>query len=351
MTSIPLHPTRDDDLKRISTIVDISFTENMVRHARAYVRRGMALTPIRPRDKRPYLRDWGHRSLRTVKQIEAHWNRRLEDNVGLILGPASGMCDIEHDTDEARDTLNWLLSDRDKLTATYVSGKSTHRLYQLPELPERLAGSNVLAVDGIELRLGLDGQMQSVLPPSIHPSGRSYTWSAGLAPWQMSMKPCPVDVIEYIEERLAVRQADHLSTDRKPRERAMVQLPSGERPGDVFNATATWADVLCPHGWRIVGTKDDLTLWVHPRAESGAHSATTGYITAAGNDVLSVFSTRTPFQTVLNGGHTYTKFEAYTLLNHDGDRTKAAAALAEAGFKIQNEWTIEDFLQGFEDLP
>ncbi len=304
-------------------------------YCRSYVRRGFALTAIRPRDKRPYLKSWGKHPLATEVLVWLHWKKHRDDNVGLILGPASNLCDIEHDSEDGRESLEWLLSDDDKLTPTYVSGKSTHRLFGLPQLPERLEDSNVIAADGIEIRLGLDGQTQSVIPPSVHPSGRTYTWCDGLAPWQVEVRPFPFDVLEYVEERLGVREEG--STVEACRNRPdVVRLPDGDRPGDIYNAAASWEDVLCPHGWRVVGHKGDLTEWTHPTSESGAScSATTGYRTDTGNDVLAVYSNRTPFQTVLSGRHTYTKFEAYAVLNHRGDRTKAAAELARNGYKPQ----------------
>lgn len=320
---------------------DTAFRDNLVRHARVYVRRGLALTPILPKGKRPYLKAWGKHPFRTVEQIERHWASHPDDNVGLILGALSGVCDIECDTDQGRDALEGLLTPEQKQTPTYTSGKPRmcHRSFQLPELPERLAGSNVIAADGIEIRLGLDGQTQSVLPPSIHPTGRVYAWVRNLGPWQVDPQPFPVDVLEYVEERIAIReegcgtiQVYRTETVSNETVSNVIALPAGDRPGDIYNQLARWEDVL--DGWKKCGTKGSLTLWKHPASESGAHSAATGWQTAAGNDVLVVYSNRTKFGTVLGkDGTCYTKFEAYAILKHGGDRTKAAAMLAEQGYK------------------
>jgi hypothetical protein len=311
-----------------------------------YVDRGMALTPIRRREKRPYLREWGNRPIRTRQQVEQHWTERPDDNVGLILGPLSGVCDLEFDSPQAGELIERFVPHDELKTWTYGSDKSLHRLYLPPANAVRLG--NVLAVEDVELRLGADGQSQSVLPPSIHPSGRPYQWVEGFAPWETDLLPCPEGILEFLLERIAIRnEGQSFTRQERP---AVIQLPDGDRPGDLFNASADWQDVLGPHGWRIVGHQNGLTLWKHPHSESGSpYSATTGWQTAAGNDVLLVYSNRTPFKTVLHDHATYTRFEAYTILNHSGDRTKAAARLAELGYKtaeiINMEQIIKDFME------
>lgn len=111
------------------------------------------------------------------------------------------------------------------------------------------------------------------------------------------------------------------------------QLPppsaGGKRAGDDFNARAAWADVLEPAGWRCVGAAGGRLEWRRPGKDDG-QSATTGYCKGdSGNDLLYVFSTNAaPFE----AGSTYSKFAAYTLLNHGGDYRASHAALTAAGY-------------------
>lgn len=96
-----------------------------------------------------------------------------------------------------------------------------------------------------------------------------------------------------------------------------------ERPGDRFNATATWAEILEPHGWRWGGSSGDTQYWIRPGKRDAGHSATAD----GGNQrVLYVFSSEAaPF----DPDTSYTRFRAYSLLKHNGDDTAAARELAD----------------------
>jgi putative DNA primase/helicase len=98
------------------------------------------------------------------------------------------------------------------------------------------------------------------------------------------------------------------------------------RPGDDFDARADWADILEPHGWTWNGPgSDSADHWCRPGKASGT-SATTNF---AGSDLLYVFSSNAdPFEQ----DTAYTKFCAYTLLEHSGDFTAAARALRAQGY-------------------
>jgi hypothetical protein len=96
---------------------------------------------------------------------------------------------------------------------------------------------------------------------------------------------------------------------------------SGDRPGDRFNKRATWEEILEPHGWK----KAYEGGWTRPgkNIDDGI-SATTDY---GDHDILYVFSSnadpfRGPHDDKLGTG--YTKFHAYTLLNHNGDFRSSA---------------------------
>jgi hypothetical protein len=80
-----------------------------------------------------------------------------------------------------------------------------------------------------------------------------------------------------------------------------------DRPGDAFNATARWSDILTPHGWAFLRQHGRISYWRRPDKTEG-QSATTN---ALGTDRLKVFSSSTCF----DPNETYSKFAAYTLLN------------------------------------
>jgi len=109
---------------------------------------------------------------------------------------------------------------------------------------------------------------------------------------------------------------------------------SADRPGDHYNQTANWADILLPAGWTVAHTSGELTYWRRPGKASGI-SATTGVRGPTGADLLCVFSSNAfPLEGPANGkNHTcYSKFAAYAALNHSGDFAAAAISLKAAGY-------------------
>lgn len=97
----------------------------------------------------------------------------------------------------------------------------------------------------------------------------------------------------------------------------------GTRPGDDYNARATWEEILIPHGWQVAARRGRETHWTRPGKDlRDGISATTGH--AGDADRLFVFSSSTEFQPEVP----YSKFAAYTLLEHGGDYAAAARALA-----------------------
>jgi len=104
-------------------------------------------------------------------------------------------------------------------------------------------------------------------------------------------------------------------------------ITSGGRPGDHFNGRADWMDILIPHGWEKVGGSEGTTYWRRPGKEEPGISATTNF---GGGNLLYVFSTNAaPFES----GRGYSKFAAYTFLEHSGDFKAAASDLAAKGYR------------------
>lgn len=137
--------------------------------------------------KHPVEKAWQAHATNDEEVILSWSDRPKKGNVGLLLGPKSGVIDVELDGEEAIAAWNSL-----KLgeiwTPTYTSGRGPHRLFKwTDDLPK----VSVCKPLGIEIRVGADGSMQSVLPPSRHYSGRHYEWVDGLSPSDVSLAPLP----------------------------------------------------------------------------------------------------------------------------------------------------------------
>jgi hypothetical protein len=137
----------------------------------ALLNHGAACVRVARGDKRPLGNAWQTLATSIADVIDG-W---LDDgyNVGLLLGHGS-LIDVEYDDEDGRR----LLESRgliDVQTPTWASGRGEHRLFRLagplPPFGWRKVG-------GAEIRIG-GKPAQSVLPPSVHPSGRPYRWLIG----------------------------------------------------------------------------------------------------------------------------------------------------------------------------
>lgn len=127
----------------------------------------------------------------TPKEIREWWDRHPRLNVGVALGPVSGLVGIDVD-DEEGDTLLGELSGGD-LPATweYTTGKGRRLLYQLP--PGVQVVNHAFRRPGTEIEIlrFMSGGGQVVLPPSIHPNGSTYTWKSLRGPDDLPLADAP----------------------------------------------------------------------------------------------------------------------------------------------------------------
>lgn len=165
-------------------------------------------------------------------------------------------------------------------------------------------------------------------PGHCHPSGERWTTIAGT--------PGVIPTVTW-SQRQALHSAITAALDETPPPEpvpirpAPVQVLDGElRPGDDFDARATWEEILEPHGWRKSHSRRGETFWVRPDKDTrNGHSASTGY--KQDKDRLYVWSSSTglPIEQPL------TKFFVYAHYNHGGDLRAAARGLASKGFGVR----------------
>lgn len=100
---------------------------------------------------------------------------------------------------------------------------------------------------------------------------------------------------------------------------------NGERPGDRFTRETDWSEIL--RGWKLLSTRGSVRKWERP--ENGKPKVTPGCSATTGGggfDVLYVFSSNAqPF----DPNTSYTKFRAYSLIEHGGDDKAAGRALGD----------------------
>jgi hypothetical protein len=268
--------------------------------------------------------------------------------VGIVCGRASGGLEVI-DFDEPSLHASWceLVEEQSpgiiqRLTIVQTprqneAGEYGRHVYYRCEKPEgnqKLAHCEQVGQEEPKASIETRGQGGYVLapgcPPSCHPSGRCYELVAG------DLSDIPTLTMDEREVLFAcarsltrwVKTADHGEADVHVNGHA-----PGESPGDQFAAATSWVDILTPHGWTAVGTD----YWRRPGKDVG-WSASTRSVSKSGNELFRVFSTdASPFRT-----DSYTKFAAYTLLNHGGDYIVAAKELVRLGFGGRKENASHD---------
>lgn len=148
--------------------------------------RGFSVIPLAPNSKYPTIERWSEFcSRRPTDGEHARWMDWKAANVGLCLGEASGIMALDFDDD--------------------VNGLHAGVLAVVPDSPVKKRGAKGFTAfyrysgeksqgHGVEGKRVLDilsGGRQTVLPPSLHPSGGSYEWITPLTLAQCSPDQLP----------------------------------------------------------------------------------------------------------------------------------------------------------------
>lgn len=144
--------------------------------AAAYLARGWRVVRVPAGSKGPRDPDWPDR----VYQPE---DFEPGDNIGIVLGSRSGgLVDVDLDAPEAVRAADYLLPPTG-LVSGRPSTPRSHRFYVAPGAravrfidPDGGSCLVELRADGAERGDGSFGALQTVVPPSKHPSGEHYVW-------------------------------------------------------------------------------------------------------------------------------------------------------------------------------
>jgi hypothetical protein len=303
---------------------------------------GLCVVPPKQDGSKAPLGEWKeYQSQRPNESVLNSWYSDSRTGIGLVCGAVSGNLEVLDFDDRSTyvafkeraqaSGLGGLVEriesgclDESPSTGIHWSfycseiGGNT-KLARRPKLPEEMSDPN----DKVKVLIETRGEGGFIItPPSygdVHPSGRPYRLLRGGFETIATITP---------EERANLFELAR-SFDQMPKQTVKVPLPqksstSGLRPGDDFNARGDWANVLEPSGWRLVSEHGEEGFWRRPGKDEGI-SATTNW---QGSDLLYVFSTSTLFESERG----YSKFAAFTLLEHGGDYTEAAKALTGMGY-------------------
>lgn len=331
--------------------------------AHQYVEAGRSVFPIGT-NKRPAIAEWKPFQQRhaTNEELRDWYGNGRRFGIAIVCGAISGgggygveVIDIEGRAayllpllrDEIDEHLPGLF-ERLPLFGTPGGGYHSSYLSPIIEAGRRLAVRLKIGADGqpvlnkhqkpeTELLIETRAEGHYVVtfpsPARCHPDGKYYHPIAG--DW------CDLPMLTTQERGVLITICTSFNEYVEPvyvhTDTHKQANGSGTRPGDDFNARATWEDVLQPHGWQPVKRRGDGSLWRKPGARKNPYHATINY---GGSDLLYVFSTSTVFEPERG----YSKFAAYTLLSH-GNLAKesfeaAARELGKQGYGEQGSFNM-----------
>jgi hypothetical protein len=144
--------------------------ERIQRQARICVRNGWSVIPVPHGCKGPKIRQWPRLRL-TVEQLGDAFND--DDNLGLLLGNASrGLIDVDLDTVQALRAAKYFLPDTGRVHGRPGKPSSHYWYFSVPTLETMKFRDS----DGTVIAEVRSTGQQTLIPPSLHPSGERYRW-------------------------------------------------------------------------------------------------------------------------------------------------------------------------------
>lgn len=310
----------------------------VLQHAKTYAKAGVRVLPLKANSKAACLHDWVNKSFSDPEQVLQWFGNGAVYNIGLAMGSwqhtdTDGtylVCvDIDmHGQINGKAAFDQLAAEHGgDIGEPFIADTATDGLHLVYTTTEPLTNERGALPPGVDIR-GQGGYIMT--EPSRHPdNGKTPKWRAN-ANWPGAkpglMPQWLVDVIKTKPEPVAP------ITTLEPRVRA---VGDDTRPGNIYNSTHTWPQVLAAYGWQQVETNSNKSFWSRPGkpATKDAHSAVLTH-DAGANGVFTVFSTNAPHElmradhTTNTGGHyKFTSpFDFYACMQHEGDHTKAAQA-------------------------
>ncbi len=153
---------------------------SLIEAVRDYVKRGWAPVPIPYGEKAPRTKGWQHIRIREA-ELPSYFG--TESNIGLLLGEPSGnLVDVDLDAPEARAVATAFLPPTERIHGR-ESSPNSHWWYVTDV---GLEPKKFTDTDGTTLVEQRSTGQQTVVPPSVHPTGEVLYWEKKDAPLQVS---------------------------------------------------------------------------------------------------------------------------------------------------------------------
>ena len=147
--------------------------------------------------KMPLLKNWTQWTTTTPEDIHSWFRQNPSINIGIPMGQISGLIGIDIDGKSGEIVLLALSNGDIPETYEFLTGNGRRLLYSLPKgiATKKMTVAGDSPHEGFEILC--DGQ-QSVVPTSVHSSGKKYLWKQRHSPREIQIATAPKWVLDQI---------------------------------------------------------------------------------------------------------------------------------------------------------
>lgn len=233
-------------------------------NAPLYWAAGLPAIPLLAREKRPAINRWQLFADTKPNEDEKRvWLETFPDgNIGLPMGPSSGLVSIDIDTDDPK-VLRVLDQVLPPTPWTRVGKKGMVRIYKYNgERTNRIKGS-----DGAMICEILSKGTQIVLPPSIHPdTGRPYVANAPLYEVLGIVPNLPGDIENIIRGALGAIGVE--VSVGSGNNKTVTFVPAGARDNQMVYMAGLFARAVIRGERTLLGVLGEMETWVNNFVEN-----------------------------------------------------------------------------------
>lgn len=176
-----------------------------------YAKLGLAVVPLRPRDKKPMFDNWTNIGTCDIPLVTKWWAQNPAANVGILTGQKSHCFVLDVDPKNGGlETFENLVSKHGRFPDTWQDitggvGGGFHLFFRYPNFEVK---NHIGILPGIDIR-GDGGQV--VAPPSIHPdTGNRYEWDGINEIENTQLAEAPIWLLDLLHQKTEVRHSDRL---------------------------------------------------------------------------------------------------------------------------------------------
>lgn len=236
--------------------------DSPLQHARELAAQGLQVFPARYRDKIPLVKWKDYQGADSSHMVDPWFKNRGNLNYWVMTGRGSGYVVVDCDSAEGDAWWRERLGDLMDATAQVESSKGVHYWFKIPEGHTAEVNSWAVHPNTHEGNISFDVRADNtgiIVPPSIHESGKRYTWKQPLDQAQEA-PPSLLDGTYRADAPAATGDAGSTTTGTGGQTRSMLSRLLGQPPTGEGSGRNDWLARVAGHYAKTYHNEHDLYL-------------------------------------------------------------------------------------------